>query len=39
MNATELIKECEGLTEKDIEETQLQAHNNLTKCIKEVKNG
>jgi hypothetical protein len=35
MNTEELIKECECLTKEDIEETQLQAHNNLTKCIKE----
>jgi hypothetical protein len=37
MNAEQLIKESEGLTNEDIEENQLLAHNNLTKCIKEVK--
>lgn len=35
MKAEELINECEGLTKQDIEEIQLQAGNNLTKCIKE----
>jgi hypothetical protein len=39
MNAEQIIKEIEGLTNEDIEEIQLLAHNNLTKCIKEVKNG
>jgi hypothetical protein len=37
MSAEQIIKESEGLTNEDIEEIQLLAHNNLTKCIKEVK--
>jgi hypothetical protein len=37
MSAEQIIKESEGLTNEDIEEIQLLAHNNLTKCIKEIK--
>lgn len=39
MNAQEIINSAEGLDEQDTEELQLQATKNLTKCIKEVKNG
>ena len=39
MTAQELINESDGITKQDIEELQLQAHSNLTKCIKEAKNG
>jgi len=33
MNAEELIKDCEGLTESDINEIQLRISNKIKECV------
>lgn len=35
VNAEKLIEECEGISDTDIEEIQLRADRNVTKCLKE----